>query len=590
MNEPKTSRLLTFDRLWLISERELSAREVLFSPGKNLLTGGNGTGKSRVTKHCFWALGCEVHKRVWGQWDASTAAALFFSYGGKSYTAIRRNDRYGLCDEGGQFIVATGQYKRFQEVLCELLGYELTLKRPQSNKFSLAGVPYLAVPFYLDQDGGWGTTWNTFERLSQFEKWVGPVFEMFIGLSPNAYLVARTKRQELSAQMSDIRKELALQQRAFDEVSKALAAEAPSLDPMRFKSELRSLATSAGNVQQAQRDLQEKVTQLAMEVSRLESDLAITRNAQGAVVEDLVYLTQLPPSKALVCPTCGWEHQNSFHAKLELGTDADAIGELIGDLTDKLSTARGKHAELTGRLSQVERQLASLNDREEEAASSKRIELKALIAAYSRKTVSSTLATLEAHAEERLKPLESNWEAQNLVVKQFEDRERRKLVKKAYLDFTNQFMSDLQAPPEERVAAGSLGRRPPTGGSEMPRSVLAVHLAMLHTSYEFSDTPILPLVVDTFQHSGQDQDNLPAMINAAYRSALPGQQTIFAAESIPATVDQQGVDVQTFTEKRKFLRRDDYGKLAPQFARWLAHIDQSAQDELLQAPSPALGR
>lgn len=580
MNEPRTLRLLTFEKLWLISERELSAREIVFSPGKNLLTGGNGTGKSRVTKHCFWALGCEVHKRVWGGWDATTAAALFFNFSGRSYVAIRRNDHYGLLDSDGEFIVATGRYSKYQEALCGLLNYDLTLKRPQSNKFSLAGLPYLAVPFYLDQDGGWGTSWNTFDRLGQFEKWIDPVFSMFIGLSPNAYLVAKAKRQELTVKMNDIRKELAVQQKAFAEVSKVLADDAPpSIDPLRFKTELRSLATAAGRVQAEQRKLQEKVTQLATEVARLESDLALTRSAQTAVVGDLVYLTSLPAKKALVCPTCGWEHQNSFHARLDLGTDADALGELVGELTGKLLKARDKHSKMLGELSYVDKQLASFE--QEFAPGDKRVELKELIAAYSRKSVSNALATIESSAQNHLRPLQADWEAQDLVVRRFDDKERRKQVKKAYLHNINEFMSDLKAPPEERISAGSLGKRPPTGGSEMPRSVLAVHLAMLHTSYEYSDTPILPLVVDTFQHSGQDLENLPAMINAAYKSALPGQQTIFAAETVPETVNLEGVHMHQYSEKKKFLQRDAYGALAPDFLRWLTHIDLSVLAETL---------
>jgi len=584
MNEQKTSRVLTFETLWLISERELSAREIVFSKGKNLLTGGNGTGKSRVTKHCFWVLGCEVHKRVWGPWDASTAAALTFTYRGNSYTALRSNDRFGLLDDSGQFIVATGQYQRYQAVLCELLGYELMLKRPKSEKFSLAGVPYLAIPSYLDQDGGWGTTWNTFDRLGQFENWVQPVFEMFIGLSTNAYLVAKSKRQELTARINDIERELSHQRKAFDEVSKVLSEEAPVLDPIHFKSELRSLATSAGNIQQQQRDLREKVTKLATQVVRLESDLAMCRAAQEETVGDLVYLTELEPDRALVCPTCGWEHENSFHAKVQLGTDAHALNELVGDLTDRLKKAREKYAELKGRLALVEEQLVTFNQQTEEDSS--RVELKTLIAAYSRKTVSTALMTIEGKADEKLKPLQAEKDAQDVIVKLVEDKNRRKEVKKAYVDRVNGFMNELQAPPEERVAAGKLGQRPPTGGSEMPRSVLAVHLAMLHTNFEYSDTPIFPLVVDTFQHSGQDKDNLPAMINAAYALAVPGQQTIFAAETVPDTVNLDGVEVQMFTEKRRFLQRNAYGAIAPMFARWIAHIDQQAQQELLaQDPS-----
>ncbi len=580
MNEQKISRQLTFEKLWLISEKELSAREVTLSPGKNLLTGGNGTGKSRVTKHCFWALGCEVHKRVWGGWDAGTAAALFFTFEAKSYTAVRRLDRFALLAGDGKVIVATGQYKTFQEVLCSILHYDLTLMRPNSTKFSLAGFPYLAVPFYLDQDGSWGTNWNTFDNLAQFTKWPTPVFELFIGLSPNAYLVAKARRQELTAQVDEIRKELELQRRAFEKVGEALSDDAPSLDPLRFKSELRTLAATAGRVQQEQRELRTRLTALATMVARAESDLALTRNAQLAVVGDLTYLTALPAKTALTCPTCGWEHLQSFHAKLGLGTEADALGELVGELTAKLQAARERHAVMLGRLAKVETQLSSLDT--DEVSSEGRVGLRSLIASYSKKTVSTALTKIENETSERLVPLERDQAVQAALVKQFEDRDRRLEVKKTFVSNVNRFMADLKTPPEERVLVGSLGRRPSTGGSEMPRSILAVHLAMLHTGYAYSDVPMLPLVVDTFQQSGQDESNLPAMINEAYKSALPGQQTIFAAETVPKLVDLDDVTVQTFTEERHFLRRSEYQAIAAAFAPWIAEMDAAAERELVE--------
>lgn len=46
-----------FQALWLVSERDTSARRITFSPTKNLLAGENETGKSRVLKHLVWALG-----------------------------------------------------------------------------------------------------------------------------------------------------------------------------------------------------------------------------------------------------------------------------------------------------------------------------------------------------------------------------------------------------------------------------------------------------------------------------------------------------------------------------------------------------
>lgn len=51
------SPIVVFNELWLLSERDASARQLKFHPRRNLLSGSNGTGKSRVLKHLVWALG-----------------------------------------------------------------------------------------------------------------------------------------------------------------------------------------------------------------------------------------------------------------------------------------------------------------------------------------------------------------------------------------------------------------------------------------------------------------------------------------------------------------------------------------------------
>lgn len=42
---------VVYHALWLVSERDESARQLNFSPTHNLLAGENETGKSRILKH-----------------------------------------------------------------------------------------------------------------------------------------------------------------------------------------------------------------------------------------------------------------------------------------------------------------------------------------------------------------------------------------------------------------------------------------------------------------------------------------------------------------------------------------------------------
>lgn len=70
------SPIVVFNELWLLSERDASARQLKFHPRRNLLAGSNGTGKSRVLKHLVWALGCDPARRAAGEFDSNVVAAL----------------------------------------------------------------------------------------------------------------------------------------------------------------------------------------------------------------------------------------------------------------------------------------------------------------------------------------------------------------------------------------------------------------------------------------------------------------------------------------------------------------------------------
>ena len=197
------SRKVTFKTLFLISQRDASARKLDLSQ-QTLLLGSNGTGKSRITKNLFWVFGCNPPKRNVGNWDAETIGALEFSFDDKNYLVLRQGNRLGLFLDG-RLLFGAQKISEWSRHIARIFGYRLQLPRHRGERFDQAGMEYLTLPFYMDQDGSWGASWDTYENLGQFKGWKKPTFESFIGLKPNAYFEAKQKQDELTVVLNEKR-------------------------------------------------------------------------------------------------------------------------------------------------------------------------------------------------------------------------------------------------------------------------------------------------------------------------------------------------------------------------------------------------
>ena len=176
------TRRVTFKTLWLVSERDRQARRLELSPTKTLLLGTNGTGKSRITKSVYWVLGCAPQKHPEAGWDPDAVGALEFTFNGAEYLAIRRGKRLGLLTGDGQVLFAEDNMSAWDHGISPFFGYHLELQRHEQGNSAQAGLEYLTLPFYIDQDGSWGVGWETYKNLKQFKNWRAPVFEAFAGL------------------------------------------------------------------------------------------------------------------------------------------------------------------------------------------------------------------------------------------------------------------------------------------------------------------------------------------------------------------------------------------------------------------------
>lgn len=543
------NRRVTYKTLWLVSARDGSARKQPFSQ-KTLLLGPNGTGKSRIVKNLYWVFGCKTRKRDVGMWDPDTVVALEFMYGDKNYMVVRDGKRLGMFGAKDQLLFSAENMSAWSKQLGAFFGFELKLKRPQTATFSQAGPEYMFMPFYMDQDGSWGAGWETFEQLTQFSNWRGATFESFIGMRPNAYFQAKHLSTEIGERANERRKELEAQRAAFKRVQDVLPKNLPSLNFAAFRSELAELSRKATKLLQEQVRIRGQLLGLVNTREKVQSEMKVALAAYNELKGDFAYLTGRA-SEAIECPTCGTVHENSFHARILLSSDAESLGGLIMELRTQADGIGSKEANVRAGLRSVERSIAELDKLQQQRRA--KLKLEDVLASQSKKTLDTAFQRVSGDLSGALKKLEAEKAKADEQVKKFEDPDRLAKVRNYFSSQVTSLSNLVDVPIDEQIDDPKPGARAQSGGSSAPRSMLAVHLAMLATNAEWGDSPLFPFVVDTLQQSGQDDPNLTKMVEVLGRAAGVHHQILLAAERLPA--DAQLGDFKTvgLTQKRASL-------------------------------------
>lgn len=548
---------VTYHELWLISERDESARFLKFNPRKNLLAGTNETGKSRILKHLVWALGGEPSTRVAGNWDVNIAASVALSIGQKRFTFMRMGrDRRAAFDAEGKLLLATENAQTWAKFFADTFQFPLKLQRHQEGAFALAGPEYALLPFYIDQEGGWARKWGNFLRLSQFARWEPVVFESFLGLRPQRYFDAQLTRDDLVYKLRELRLQAKVQATSYQHVKAMLPASDATLEESVFAKELQQVASQVEALVDDENQVRNDLFAIAQERQELTGQLQLAARAEQDLVEDLAYLSKYPDDEQLNCPTCGQAHGLSFRAKVELASDANDAHQLFLSVRGQLDKLSKREETMRSKLASVTRQMETLRLSTERRPGQSGIA--EIVAAKSLATIEHAYGQTRQQLAQSIDELDENRTALQAELDALTDANRVKEVRAFYKDAVKASADRLGIDKAE-IASVKIGARPAMGaGSSGPRVYLAMHMAMLETNARYGSGPRFPFIVDTPRQQGLDDPNTGRLLSAVYNHA-EAEQIFIANESVPADwTPPQDCTVQTFTEKRHFLRKNEY--------------------------------
>lgn len=517
-------RSFLFEDIWILSRKDKRAKVMTFKPGKNLILGRNHTGKSSLIKCLFTTLGAPPSGKLQG-WDEDTITKVGFSVDGRRFAALHQAGSRALFDADGKVLAIAQNQPTWSEAFASATGFNLPLI-DKNSKTVLADPRCFFMPFYINQDGSWMAQWDTFTGIQQYKAPILSILEYFTGVKPPEYYAAKAKKDAEQIFIDELRREKASLDKARERVSKSLSMSGPKVDPKNFEAEIAQLTTEITELNRKQETLRDQAVKERELLSSIHLQNKLAEEALKVYESDSEFIRS-EPRDAIVCPVCNAEHENSFLDLLTYAEDARSLRDitvrLLGDAREvesRLSKTQGQINELGAHYRKVADLLATRRGDMQftQVVDSMGAE-RAFTAFEQERTV------LEKELGERLLMQESL----SAEMDKLTDRARSKDILETFREAYSSALIALNLPATDTSKA-RLNSRPEISGSGGPRSVLAYYAALWAACYGPMGSFQVPLVVDSPNQQGQDDINLPKIIQFICEQ-LPNQaQLILGSE------------------------------------------------------------
>lgn len=557
---------LVFKQIWILSKAEKAGINLELTPGVNFLIGENDVGKSTLIKslyHCLGADTPQLNNSVWKR--ANPVYCVNIEIGGVEYFIVRDERYFGVFDSNKKLIsrhkgisTASG----IANFINPLLSFDIQLERHANSQLGLAGPAYYFLPFYVDQDEGWSTTWSSFTGLQQFKDYRKNMIEFHLGVRPQSYYDAKKRDLELREKLADVEKERISMQAARDSVRRRKERVQVDLDPHAFRTEMEEAVDLYNAVYAEQQAVLIRLKDLRSQRNTIDTELDVLRRAIAELEADYDYAESPDTPDTIGCPTCGTEFANSFVERFGILDDIDHCRALVDqwlkkrtEASERLGVVEDEYAQVSAKLTDVE---AIMNRTKEN------VTLAELIASEGMKEMIKSLNTdidLFIEQEQQVgSEIEANAEDLKLDSKHKKEiLEFYKARMKEHLNALNVgvLSEDDYKSLEKQIKSNALG-------SDLPRSLLAQYFAFLHTMQKFNNFVLCPMLVDSPFQQEQDPTNKTAIMDFILSKRLKDQQLIVATISIDEfqrNEDREDIATYELNDKLSLLSTEQFDEV-----------------------------
>lgn len=559
----------------LISLIERKAKRVNFHPQTTIILGTNDTGKSCLIKSIYWTFGAEP-KSLDENWkNAKVISFIRFKLDDKIYGLLRNDKHFTIFDEFNNLIKTFDTItKGIGAFLADLFDFKIVIN-DRENRPTIPPPAYQLLPFYIDQDSSWTSSWSSFDKLSQIPKWKKAIIEYHTGIHPNEYYVIKSEIDNNKQIIQDLDKEQKIVNGLLFSLRNKLSNVQFDLNIDSFKSEIQRLLVACEQLKLKQNDYKEKLSNLYSVKIQIETQLEITKKAISEISKDYKYALE-NYDENIECPICGAEYENSLGERFSISQDENRCHELFLELKNELKDCEIK----------IEQETKKLNKNVIEAENIEKIleikqgeiKLNDVIESKGKQEMRDLMISEVENLKKQIDNKVSENAKLERKLKSFNDKDYKNKILTFYLRLIESYLTKLEVLNIPAKSYNKLDCSINRSGSTKPRALLAYNFSILHVIQKFGSSTFFPIIIDEPDQQGQDDLNMPNVLDFIKENKPKNSQLILGL------VNDYGIDfdgeIERTNKKYSLLQEDEFDDIYKNIIPLLTKISNKGQSTL----------
>ncbi len=534
-----------FKSAHILSLRDKKGFFFEFSPDINIITGENDTGKSSFIKSLYHTLGADV--RLDKKWkNDNFVSKVVICINKRDYAFVRHEKRISIFDitEGQEHLLVTSNSRtEIALTVRNIFDFNLELVLKESLVQGQAQPASLYLPFYIDQDNGWGTVLDSFSSLKMYKDWQKNILNFHTGVKPKEYYKLQGEINLIDINLKEIRATLKVLEAAKKRFEASFGRVLFDVDIEYYEELLERFLSKCQLLHQEETEYRIKLIKVLSQRDELAAEIDESKRQL-----DEHNIDSLSPSASL-------------EAKYAVLANRESLLQIIPELYDQKSLYDNQIAKIKENLKSAQRLSSELKDMLQEVK--EQLTLQDIIKSQASKQVESTFDEQIDELLQRIGGLDIARTKLLAKTAEFDDKKRASEINEKFKESLRFAQTELgiKDPKVGTILQFGLISKSETG-SRAPRAILAYHYALLKTIEDKSTSPMLPVVIDSPKQQDPDPHTTKKLFNLCIDGLSANNQLIIGSVSYERETDE--LKTLTMTEKYSLLKEHLYDEVYQQ--------------------------
>lgn len=524
---------IKFNRLFVSSELHNLCFCDEFSPGVNIISGRNTSGKSSLIQSLLFTFGVnDIAENLREILDYKPTFRVDFTKTAdgieEDYTIIREPKSIYVKEPNGKVIPFHGidadnsvEHVKLKDYIRDLVDFTLVLE--QKGELKSAPLESMFLPYYISQSVGWVYLRESFSNLQYYKGFKDDYLDYYLGINNNFDRVEHRsliqKKDKLAADIKNLRR-----------YSKKSEFQFSNLVDETFGEQAEEYIENYVQKSNSLEDERNKYIQLCNELSLLKNHHKILKRTKRNIKKQSY-------NDVDRCPACTqilsysleglYSHYQKYNDTVELEL------HITDKLTDKKSKINSSNKKIRDTRKEISDDYGVLLHKDVEGVTFEQwVANKANITLY--KKMQADIETSEEQLESTKTSLSSMVTEQETLAERFK---KEKMFREIFSDYTSQLA--LKPLTESRYLDLFNIHSFPRQGVELHKTVMAYHFALNAMIANSKTAHRLPFLLDAILKEDIDETNLETILTFVGKN-LPNDTQAFLSISEHIKDDSEG--------------------------------------------------